>query len=397
MIPKIEITEDGISVPTTQQINEGVWQFINYAFGGNVSRVQGTPQYQLATSWTATIRDSYDQFVQLANQFDPRYATGIYQDAIGELYFMTRKQATHSICPVVFEGLSGSPIPTGFAVQDISGRTWLTSGSASIGANGRVTITCTCEIAGAIEALPNSIIVIPTNINGLDRVYNEVSAIMGVNEESRQNFEERRKESVALNAKMTDASIRGSVANIADVVDVWVKSNYSTLSTTFGSTNYPVPPHGIVVSVVGGNDHDVAKQALIKGGTGAPFVGNTLVTVLDDDSYPDQPPEYFVRILRPTLTTVKIQVQVENIGSTSVQHENQIKQAVSDASKNGSTRARIGKSIISNDYVNPVAVAVPLVRVISIKCSFDGSLWVDMLPIGINQFPVINPEDVSVV
>lgn len=44
----------------------------------------------------------------LANRYDPRYAKGIFQDAIGELYFMTRKLATRSQCPVVFWGLTGA-------------------------------------------------------------------------------------------------------------------------------------------------------------------------------------------------------------------------------------------------------------------------------------------------
>ena len=41
---------------------------------------------------------------------------------IGELYFMTRNLATNSVCPVVFEGLSGAIIPEGFIVQDVAGR-----------------------------------------------------------------------------------------------------------------------------------------------------------------------------------------------------------------------------------------------------------------------------------
>lgn len=165
MIPKIEITEVGYDVPTTQEINDGDWIRYDDAFGGNLSRVQGSPQYQLVTSETAMVKDFYDKLVQLSNQFDPRYAFGIYQDAIGELYFMTRKLATHSVCPVVFEGLSGQPIPDGFAVQDLSGRTWRTSGSYNIGSDGKVTITCICDIAGAIEALPNSITVIVSSIS----------------------------------------------------------------------------------------------------------------------------------------------------------------------------------------------------------------------------------------
>ena len=139
MIPKIEITDVGYIAPTTQEINDGLWQMVEAAFGGNVSRVQGTVQYQFVTSWTAMIKDAYDNLISLGNQFDPRYAEGIWQDAIAQLYFLTRKLATKSVCPVIFKGLTGAQIPEGFAVRDVAGRDWLTVGAYNIGVNGTVT------------------------------------------------------------------------------------------------------------------------------------------------------------------------------------------------------------------------------------------------------------------
>ena len=73
---------------------------------------------------------------------------------------------------------------------------------------------------------PNTITIIVQALAGVDRVTNPSAAIAGKQEESRDDFEIRRADSVSANAKNTDSAVRGSVANLPTVVDVWVKSNH---------------------------------------------------------------------------------------------------------------------------------------------------------------------------
>lgn len=391
-IPKIEITDIGINAPTVEQINTGVWQTLQSALGDNVSQVQGTVQYQLATSFTAMIKDVFDSFIELANQFDPRFATGIYQDAIAELYFIARKLATHSVCPLTFEGLSGSPIPAGFQVQDVAGRLWSTAGAYNIGAGGSVVGTVICDEAGAIEANPNSINIIPSALVGLDRVYNTDSAIVGYAEESRQDFNVRRRESVAINAKMTDDAVRGAVLAIPNVVDCYAVSNPTDATVTFGSTNYPAIRNSIVVSVVGGDDYDVAEAAFIKAGTGCSWNGNTPITVLAQD-YPTNPPQYPITFLRPDFLDVYIQITVLDISSVTVQDQTAAKDYILSSSASGENKVRINKTFIPAVYM----CGMPNIDIVSIKASTDNVTWQDKLPIGLDQYPSLNAFRISIV
>lgn len=391
MIPKIQLTDVGYVVPTTQEINNGEWQLLDSAMGGNLSRVQGSPQYQIAISTTAMVKDFYDNLVQLANQFDPRYASGIFQEAIGQLYFMSRKLATHSVCPVIFEGLSGAVIPSGFSVQDLQGRSWVTSGEYNIGSNGRVTIECTCVVAGAIEALPNSITVIPSALNGLDRVYNTDSAVMGYDEESRVDFEVRREESVAINSKMTDDATRGAVLDVRNVVDAYVISNPTDATVTKGETDYPLIRNSIVVSVVGGDDYQVARAAFIKAGTGCSWNGNTNVTLVAE-SYEHNAPTYPIKILRPDFKDIYVKIIVKDKTKISFTMETEAKNSILDSSKSGEDRVRIGKNFIPNDYI----CGLPSMGVKGIVASFDDSTWLNELPIGIDQYPSLNAFRISI-
>ncbi len=396
MIPKIQITDVGYVVPTTQQINDGAWQIIEASLGGNASRVQGSPQYQLATSITAIVRDSYDQFVQLANQFDPRYSQGIYQDALGEIYFLQRKTSTRSSVTLRFSGLSGAVIPTGFIVQDSFGNEWETTGNATI-VEGFAEIGAQCRISGSIQAEANTITTIVSALNGLDSVTNPDAAIPGYEEESRTNFEERRKESVSTNSKMTDAATRGAVASLDNVIDVYVKSNPTDETVTEGVTNYPLIRNSILVSVVGGVDYDIAWQILVKAGTGCSFNGDTEVTVYDTDTYPQSPPEYKVKFLRPDNVTIYWRVKLLDLSKLTVEADLNIKAAIINAMSIGSTRARIGGVLRAAAYICKISSVDSQIDLESVEVSTDNLNWKNVIEIGVDQFPVSSSSTISIV
>ena len=227
MIPDIEITENGIVAPTTDEVLAGVWELLKTAFGSNLNTAMNTPQGQLATSITAVIQNERNKWIQLMNQIDPRYSTGIWQDAIGELYFIDRQSQTFSIAEIRLYGLNGTIVPTGYRISDVAGNIWETTSQLIIDSTGYIGGFVQCTVAGPIEASIDTITNILVALSGLDRATNTSAAIAGVNAESPENFEQRRQESVSANAKLTDAAVRGAVANLPNVVDVWVKSNRS--------------------------------------------------------------------------------------------------------------------------------------------------------------------------
>lgn len=396
MIPKPTVTDKGIIAPSSEEVLQGLWTMFVTAFGSDIAQVLNTPQGQISTSLTASFRDRDDQMIQLMNQIDPQYATGIWQDAIAKLYFLTRQGATRSRAQVTFFGLAGSIIPQGFQLQDQAGNIWSLLTQATILPTGETSAIVECQTIGAISASPNTITIIVQALAGVDRVENPSAAIAGRPEESRDDFEIRRADSVSNNAKNTDSSVRGSVANLPNVIDVWVKSNHTTAPVTMGVTNYPVPQHSILASVMGGIDYDIAWQILVKAGSGCGFAGNTTVTVTDDDALSIITPEYDVLFLRPTSTTVKFKITFFDITQLSFQNQQDIKNAILTALSSGRTRARIAQNLRAVQYVPAVTSATDL-ELISIEVSLDGATWVDRLEFGVDQFPVCSLDDIEVV
>ena len=152
MIPDIEITENGIIAPSTDEVLAGVWEILKSAFGSNLNTSMNTSQGQLATSLTAIIQNERNKWIQLMNQIDPQYSTGIWQDAIGELYFIDRQSQTFSIAEIRLYGLNGTIVPAGYRIADVAGNIWETTSQLIIDSTGYIDGFVQCTVAGPIEA-----------------------------------------------------------------------------------------------------------------------------------------------------------------------------------------------------------------------------------------------------
>lgn len=393
MIPRIQFTNTGMVPPTRQDISNALWQMFRDAFGQDLNPDPRTPQGQLVTSLTAALVDNYDSMIELGNQFDPRYAVGVWQEALGAIYFISRQGETSSVAMLSFIGLPGVVVPDGFIVIDDAGNEWATNGQLTIGAGGTGMVEAKCLTPGPIYAAPLTIVTFKQTIEGLDRVENPAAAAPGRAEESRIDFELRRAASVAKNAKNMNNAVYGAVANIQGVIDAFVIDNPTDNTITVGETNYPMIRNSLLVSIVGGAEQEIAKQILIKGGTGCSFVGNTDVVYLDTDSGNAFPPEYTVTFLRPTHVNTYFRVLVADITAVSFVAASTAKQSILNQFSSGENRARIAGTVIASAFMCNIDRAI---RPIKVEVSTDGSAWEDYITFGVDQFPVTSLANITV-
>ena len=386
-VPKIQITDSGLKLPTHQEILSGVLADFNDAFGGGLNLNLETPQGQLASSLAAVIADKNNVIAELVNQIHPEYAEGVMQDAIAQIYFLQRKPATDSAVVCEFVGLPGTQIPKGFVVQDSAGNQWALQQEIGIPIGGKVSGTLIA--AGQIEAPAHSVNVIYQALVGLDRVDNPHPAVPGRAEESRAEFAERRRRSVAVNAHGTPQAVYANVFALDGVRDVYVIDNPKGQSVQAGATNYTLKPHSIYVAAVGGDDTAVAEAVLRYAGSGCDFNGNTEITVYDH-SYNDPKPAYQVAFMRPAELPVYFRIKIER--GAFIGAEAAIKQAIINAFK-----GRIGANLYAIGYVAPVVQAVPNVHVLDVEIGLSAGSMGNSVAIGIDQTPVVRAENIEVV
>ena len=258
-VPSIQWTPEGVVLPTDAAILSGRQSDINTAFGGGVNSSLSTPQGQIASSDSAIIADKNSSIAYIVNQVDPLYAEGRFQDAIGRIYFMTRNPATSTVVIATVGGIPGTYIPAGVLALDTSQNIYQLLGAVTIGSGGTVAAEFANVATGPIACPIGALTQIYQSVPGWDSITNSTAGILGSYVESSQEFELRRKNSVALNSHGTTDAIFANVYAVSDVLDCYVYDNSSGAIVDYGATNYPLAPHSVYVAVVGGTASAIAQ------------------------------------------------------------------------------------------------------------------------------------------
>ena len=396
-VPKIQFTLAGVVVPAETDILAGVQADMNAAFGGGLNPALETPQGQLASSQTAVIGDKNNEVVTIVNQVDPQYSDGRFQDAIGRIYFLTRKPATPTAVTATLNGLAGTVVPAGTLAQDTNGNTYALSGDATIGAGGVVDAEFQNIQTGPIPCAAGTLTQVYQAVPGWDAITNAADGTLGNNVESRADFEYRRKNSVAKNGTGTPQAIYAEVFALADVLDVYVKDNPTGSAVNTGSTNYPIAAHSIYVAVVGGSDADVAAAIWRKKDLGCDTNGNSSATVVDQSGYSYPQPSYSIKFQRPASLAVKFAVRIVNDPSLPSNIVTLVKNAIIARfnGADGTTRERIGATILASRYYGAVVSVASNVSLLDVLIG-TSSPTLTQINVGIDQRPTVSAADITV-
>lgn len=400
-VPSLEITSTGVSVPQSSDVLTGVLSDLNNAFGGNLNITSpATPQGYLGENLTYYITNNNALIAYLMTQFDPQTAEGRWQDAIARIYFLTRKSptATTVTCELIGQPNStlaaGAQATDGTYIYELTGNVTFPSGGVVLGNFQNLT-------KGEIPCPANTLNKISTALSGWDAVNNPLAGETGKNVESRYDFEIRRQESVAANANGTLVSIRGSVFSVENVKDVYAYENPTSNSQSVGITGYSVLPHSVYIAVVGGIDADIAKAIWNKKSGGCNTNGNTTVIVQDTGSGLSPPPSYTIKFQRPTPLPIYFLVKIGNHGLIPNDYVSKIKQSIISSfnGDDGNGGVRIGNDIYASRFYNGIVEISPTIKLISIflSTSSSGTPVLNELLVGIDQYPTVEENNISVV
>ena len=204
-----------------------------------------TPAGQLIDSQTAAIADKDSEVLYLAQQFNPLTAEGIWQDALGEIYFLKRKPATSSTAVCVCTGLAGTVIMAGSVIKSTEDNSeWVCAATVTI-PQGQSSMQAmfTASQPGPVTASPDTLTRIVTVTPGWDAVTNPAAAVTGSAQETQAAFENRRYNSVAANARGSVNALYGTIANLDGVLDALVLEN--TTSEPRQEWGVTIPGHSV--------------------------------------------------------------------------------------------------------------------------------------------------------
>ena len=357
-----------------------------------------TPQGQIIDSQVATVNQKDSEVLYLAQQFDPRTAEGRFQNALAEIYFIKRKPAINSYAMCTINGRAGTQIDAGALIEsEIDGTQWSLDQNVIIPANETITAKFTCLTDGAISASSGTLTKIVTTVTGWDTVTN-ATAIVGSLEESQSAFEQRRKDSVSLNARSTVNAVYANVAQCDGVIAVYAVDNKKNISETID--NYTLTPHSIFVSVIGGENEDIAKAIYNNLSAGCDYNGNTSVDITNEYSGAVET----VKFYRPDVFNIYVKVQIQNSASLQNDYENIVKQAVYnnfyglDSTKINNEpllRLKMNDDLYSSRFT-PSILNAGITNVLTVQLSLDGSEWVNNIHIPITANPTLDLNNIII-
>lgn len=357
-----------------------------------------TPQGQIIDSQVATVNQKDSEVLYLAQQFDPRTAEGRFQNALAEIYFIKRKPAINSYAMCTINGRAGTQIDTGALIEsEIDGTQWSLDQNVTIPAEETITAKFTCLTNGAISASSGTLTKIVTTVTGWDTVTN-ATAIVGSLEESQSAFEQRRKDSVSLNARSTVNAVYANVAQCDGVIAVYAVDNKKNISETID--NYTLTPHSVFVSVIGGENEDIAKAIYNNLSAGCDYNGNTSVDITNEYSGAVET----VKFYRPDVFNIYVKVQIQNSASLQNDYENIVKQAVYnnfyglDSTKINNEpllRLKMNDDLYSSRFT-PSILNAGITNVLTVQLSLDGSEWVNNIHIPITANPTLDLNNIII-
>jgi uncharacterized phage protein gp47/JayE len=387
-VPAPTLTDTGFAAPADADVLTGLFADLNAAFGGNLNPSLSTPQGQLATALALILANANGAFLAMANNVDPAFASGRFQDAIGRLYFIERNEAVATTVAATVVGSAGTFIPAGSLAQAADGSIYETTGDVTIGAGGSSPATFANTETGPIACAAGTLTKIYRSVNGWDQVYNTLDGVPGRDVETRIDFEARRAASVALNSVGLLPSMRAAILSVDNVLDAYVTENSSASAITIGSVT--LAPNSIYAAVEGGTDADVARAIWTKKAPGCSYNGNTTVTVEDQSSgYTPPYPAYNVTFQRPTALPVYFAVSIASSSAVPSNAQTLVRNAILAAfnGEDGGQRVHIGATVYATRFIAGVAQLGTWAQVVSLHIGTTSSPTADSVGVGIDQFP----------
>ena len=396
--------QTGFSVDDVETVREQVRQeWINAFKAENTPELNTepeTPAGQLIDSQTASIVQKDSEILYLANQMNPLTAEGVFQDALGQIYFITRHPEIKSTATIRCTGLTGTVITVGAQIRSSFDNTlWQSIESGTIGDEGYADVVFECTTSGPISASANTLTKIVTIISGWDTATNPESATVGQNEETQGSFESRRYNSVAVNSVGSTSSVYAKVAALNDVIAVCVRTNRGSEAKVIDGVT--LSGHSIYVSALGGTDEEIA-QAILNGiSGGCDYVGNTTVSITLDNGVIEN-----VKFDRPEEWPIAVKVSVRKNDNLPADAESLIKQAVynnfyglSDDTIEGQPLLRVcmGDDLYaSRFYISIQNEGVSEILSIQICAPASGQNWQDYIHVPINKNPTLDQSNITV-
>lgn len=263
------IDASGITIQTFEEIFNELVAGYQAIYGVDIDLSQNTPDGQRIAIEAKARHDMQAFGLSIASNFDPDFARGIFQAKIAKLAGIFPRPATRSTWDLEITSTRILTLPIGYQISDDLGQLWQLPAPVTIPI-GVSDITFVATDFGAVTGLAGALFTPVTVILGVTGFTATDNAVVGKNEETDEEFLQKRNLSLENPAFSTTGSLNAQLLNLPGVTDAFV---YENDTDDFGPPSNPdwmLDAHSIWAIVEGGTIDDIMQASLFKktGGTG---------------------------------------------------------------------------------------------------------------------------------
>lgn len=390
--------QTGVTLPSTQEIREDIGEKIQKAFQTSpdeplLNIEPSSPMGQVLDLIVSEIEAKNAEIIFLSNMVNPVTATGKFLDALASLYGLDRKISEPTVVNCKLTGLKGTVIPYGAIAQDSQGNQYRHSNAsgAKIADNGTVLTTFTAIEHGPLEVASGAVNKIVTTIAGWDSITNPTAGIIGRDEETDSELRNRMIESYAINATGYVEVIQANLAALDGVLDVRVLENPNNTSIEkFGVT---INPHSILISIVGGEDEEIAKTIYQRKDAGCGTTGDYQVSYTDENFYNAT---YTYNIVRPDSQALKIKVTFFGSSMNPTEKNLVIQSLINDVTGGGANdRVSLASTVYASRFYSVIQGSTTA-PVASIEIALGTGTLASSVQIPADIEPTISESDITI-
>lgn len=297
------ITATGFTRPSFDDIRNFLIQNFQTVYGNSVYLGNDSADIQMIGIFALLASDAMAALQQEYLNRSVNFATGAALDSLAALIGPKRKVATFSTVQIAVVGTPGTVITDGIVLDTLPvPNRWDLPASVTIPGGGTITVTATCETAGAVTVPAYSgpgtgVSIIGTATSGWTSATNAAPSVPGQPVESDSQYRTRLFLSNALPSQTILAGTIAELEATPGVTRLNVDENFTNATNANGN-----PPHSITAIVEGGDNLAVATAIFENRGLGVLTNGSIPITVTD----PETGGTTVISFSRPTYVTIYV-------------------------------------------------------------------------------------------
>lgn len=261
-MPGPTIDSSGITIQSFEEVFAELVAGYQAIYGVDVDLGQNTPDGQRVAIEAKARQDMQAFGLLIANNFDPDFARGIFQAKIAKLSGVFPRPATRSQWDLSITTTRPLTLTSGYQISDDLGQLWQLPGDVTL-AVGVSPITFVSADLGSVTGLPGAVFTPVTVVLGVTGFTASVEADPGVDEETDEEFVQKRNLSLENPAFSTTNSLTARLLNTTGVSDARVYDNDTDVYDPINDLD----AHSIWAVVDGGTIGEI-MQALLYQKTG---------------------------------------------------------------------------------------------------------------------------------